>query len=93
MPKKGLPDPKDVIFAFPDTITDKPIQFVDDGAASDDCIQGNLGDCWLISAMSVLATRDELLTGGRAGMEYDNDMIVDKEIASILSKGVYPPIF
>lgn len=38
MPKKGLPDPKDVIFAFPDTITDKPIQFVDDGAASDDCI-------------------------------------------------------
>lgn len=26
-------------------------------------------------------------------MEYDNDMIVDKEIASILSKGVYPPIF
>ena len=93
MPKKGLPDPKDVIFAFPDTLTDKPIQFVDDGAASDDCIQGNLGDCWLISAMSVLATRDELLTGGRAGMEYDNDMIVDKEIASILSKGVYPPIF
>lgn len=26
-------------------------------------------------------------------MEYDNNMIVDKEIASILSKGVYPPIF
>jgi hypothetical protein len=25
MPKKGLPDPHDVIFAFPDTITDKPI--------------------------------------------------------------------
>jgi hypothetical protein len=93
MPKKGYPDPHDVKFDFPHTMTDKPIQFVDDGAASDDCIQGNLGDCWLISAMSVLATRDELLTGGRAGMEYDNDMIVDKEIASILSKGVYPPIF
>ena len=71
----------------------KKVQFVDDGVASDDCIQGNLGDCWLISAMSVLATRDELLVGGRAGMEYDNNMIVDKEIASILSKGVYPPIF
>jgi len=25
MPKKGLPDPHDVVFAFPDTITDKPI--------------------------------------------------------------------
>lgn len=26
-------------------------------------------------------------------MEYDNDMIVDKDIATILSNGVYPPIF
>lgn len=26
-------------------------------------------------------------------MEYDEDMIVDKEIAAILSAGVYPPIF
>lgn len=43
--------------------------------------------------MSVLVTRDELLVGGRRGMEYDPDMIVDKEIASILSNGVYPPIF
>jgi len=43
--------------------------------------------------MSVLVTRDELLVGGRRGMEYDPDMIVDKDIASILSNGVYPPIF
>ena len=56
-------------------------------------MQGNLGDCWLISAISVLATRDELIMGGRAGMEYDPNMIVDKEIADLLSKGVYPPIF
>lgn len=26
-------------------------------------------------------------------MEYDSNMIVDKEIAALLSKGVYPPIF
>ena len=38
MPKKGLPDPKDVVFAFPDTYCDKPVQFVDDGAGSDDCL-------------------------------------------------------
>jgi hypothetical protein len=66
---------------------------VDDGVASNDCKQGNLGDCWLISALAVCANRDELLVGGRRGMEYDKDMIVDKEIASLLSKGVYPPIF
>jgi hypothetical protein len=43
--------------------------------------------------MAVLANRDELLVGGRRGMEYDPDMIVDQEIAALLSKGVYPPIF
>jgi len=43
--------------------------------------------------MSVLATRDELIVGGRRGMEYDENMIVDKGIADLLSKGVYPPIF
>ena len=46
-------------------------QFVDNGASSNDCKQGGLGDCWLISAMSVLVTRDELLVGGSKGMEND----------------------
>jgi hypothetical protein len=43
--------------------------------------------------MSVLATRDELIIGGRRGMELDPEMIIGKEIASLLSNGVYPPIF
>lgn len=43
--------------------------------------------------MAVLVNRDELLVGGRRGLEYRPDMIVDKEIATILSNGVYPPIF
>ena len=69
------------------------MQFVDDGAGANDVRQGAIGDCWLISAMSVIVTRDELLTGGREGMQYDKGMIIDKEIAASLSKGVYPPIF
>lgn len=85
VPRKGYTEPKDVDWVYAQDLTDIdkktgkriPVQFVDDGVASDDCIQGNLGDCWLISAMSVLATRDELLIGGRTGMEYDNNMIVD----------------
>lgn len=93
VPRKGYALPNEVEWVYIETLTNKPVQFVDDGVASNDCIQGNLGDCWLISAMSVLATRDELLVGGRRGLELDPDMIVDAEIAAILSKGVYPPIF
>lgn len=38
--------------------------FINEGASANDVKQGKIGDCWLISALSVLATRDELLTGG-----------------------------
>jgi len=96
IPRKGYADPREVEFISAETICAErgmTAQFVDDGVASDDCKQGNLGDCWLISAMSVLANRDELLVGGRRGMELDPDMIIDKEIASLLCKGVYAPIF
>lgn len=95
VPRKGYTEPAKTQWVFAESLCDpgEVPQFVDDGVASADCIQGNIGDCWFISAMSVLATRDELLVGGRRGMELDEDMIVDKEIAAILSNGVYPPIF
>lgn len=94
VPQKGYKEPEEIEWQYPEQFCKgKEPQFVDNGAASADCIQGNIGDCWLISAMSVLVTRDELLIGGRTGMEYNDKMIVDKEIASLLSKGVYPPIF
>lgn len=41
-------------------------KFIKGGASAGDVKQGQIGDCWLIGALSVLATRDELLRGGQA---------------------------
>ena len=48
-------------------------QFFSDGIESNDVIQGCLGDCWFISALSVLATKDYLLRG-----EFNEEMLGDK---------------
>lgn len=94
-PQKGYIEPEKVEWVFAEKLCDpgEYPQFLDDSASAADCVQGDLGDCWLISAMSTLAQRDELIVGGRAGLEYDPDMIVDKEIAACLSAGVFAPIF
>ena len=41
-------------------IFDNP-QFVIDGADAIDIIQGNLGDCWLLSALSTMSTSKGLI--------------------------------
>ena len=67
-------------------------QFFSDGVESNDVIQGCLGDCWFISALSVIATKDYLLRG-----EFSDDILSDKKIDEeenvMLSTGIYPPIF
>ena len=67
-------------------------QFFSDGVESNDVIQGCLGDCWFISALSVIATKDYLLRG-----EFSEDILADKKIDEeeniMLSTGIYPPIF
>lgn len=81
-PEKGYTDPEDVEWTYvDDLVKERGLpghgKFLLGSANPNDCRQGNLGDCWLISALSVLANRDELIVGGKAGLEYDNDMIID----------------
>ncbi len=56
-PPPGYPDPKKFIWVRPDVISPnvRP-QFLDDGAETNDVMQGAIGDCWFIGALSVLAT-------------------------------------
>ena len=66
--------------------------FLDSGADANDVKQGNLGDCWFISALSGIATKDHLLRG-----EFSDDLLTDNAICKdekiMLSTGVYPPLF
>ena len=93
-PEKGYPQPKDIEWSPIQDLVGKKgrPKFVNQGLSATDCVQGELGDCWLISAMSSIAARDNLLVGGVENMDYGN-MVVDKSVAAACSNGVYPPVF
>jgi hypothetical protein len=90
----GYADPKEIYWKHTQELSDNP-QFVSGGASAGDVKQGQIGDCWLIGARSVVATRDELLRGGHADMQ-TNELRKEKiseNLAWHLSQGVFPPIF
>jgi hypothetical protein len=99
LPKsKALPNHDMITWMRPEEFIDdktKKGQFLSGDAGSNDVCQGQIGDCWFIGAMSVLATRDELLYGGAAtaGGIVRPGMMIDKNMAKMFSEGVYPPIF
>ncbi|CDW83096.1 cysteine protease family c02 [Stylonychia lemnae] len=92
---KGYIDPDQMVWLTPDEIdtkNQKP-QFLDDGPAPNDVKQGKLGDCWFIGALSVIATRDELLRGSIGDQNKSTDFQADQKTAELFSRGVYPPLF
>ena len=66
--------------------------FFYDGIESNDVIQGKLSNCWFISALSVIATKDYLLRG-EFNENILNDGKIDEEEIKMMSEGIYPPIF
>ena len=66
--------------------------FFYDGTEPNDLIQGNIKDCWFLSALSLIATKDYLLRG-----EFNQNILdggkIDEEEIKMMSEGIYPPIF
>ena len=88
---KGHMDPTMIEWYRMTQISSEP-HFIDDGAEANDVMQGALGDCWFISALSVLATKDHLLRGEFNSLIL-NDGDIDQQENVMLSSGIYPPIF
>ena len=57
-PRAGYPKPTEVSWQRLTMPKGGPARLWVDGATSSDPKQGALGDCWLISALSLIATRD-----------------------------------
>jgi Ca2+-binding EF-hand superfamily protein len=91
-PPKGYIEPNLIEWYRMDEICDDDPVFIDNGAEANDVCQGAIGDCWFISALSVIATKDHLLRG-EFNPDILDDGIITEEESLMLSTGVYPPIF
>jgi len=89
----GYIKPEQIEWLYPEEYAGDDYTFLDNEASSNEVIQGALGDCWFIGALSVLAARDELIIGGLSQYEINNEFKVTNLIAKSMSEGVYPPIF
>ena len=82
--------PEEIAWQYPKDFTSDGC-FMKEGLSANDVKQGGIGDCWVIGALSALAARDELLRG--FNVEIPTSSEITDEIATQMSKGVYPPLF
>jgi hypothetical protein len=55
--------------------------FIKNDASANEIKQGGVGDCWFISALSVIAGDDKLIVGGANMIDMSNLNILDKNSA------------
>jgi hypothetical protein len=62
----GYTQPHSIEWKYPSEYNEEgtKIKFFDGGAGSNDVRQGQIGDCWFIGALSVIAKEDNRLRGG-----------------------------
>ena len=41
----------------------EPVIFMSSNLSANDVVQGKLGDCWLVSSLSIIASNDEYIKG------------------------------
>jgi hypothetical protein len=62
--------------------------FCDGKPSTNDVIQGKVGNCWLVSALSIVVQYEEYLTGCPL-----KELIKRKELGEGLTKGIHPSMF
>ena len=68
-PPPGYPIPEECEWMRPEEFCAEDPEFIHEGASANDVKQGRIGNCWFIGALSVLATRDQLLRGGIGNLD------------------------
>jgi calpain len=63
-PVPGYPKPDEVSWLKPEVFCQGEVpKFIDKDASANDVKQGDIGNCWFVGALSVLASYDELIGG------------------------------
>lgn len=96
-PNDRLTDPSKVRWLRPSEISVKP-RFMDlEGLNAGDVIQGELGDCWFISALSSLAANNENIIMSNMNPlvleKLDAGQALTREMWECLDESLFPPIF
>lgn len=89
----GCPQPRDIVWLRPKDFAEGKTRFIKGGAAANDVVQGQIGDCWLVAAMSALASRDTLVRGFDKEVKLGPEGQITDQICDKMSKGAYPPLF